>query len=532
MTTRPFNPREIETFTQDPHKPPKPETEPKFPRGHRQVSVTVRSTEDQTICNFDWAPNVDVYFYPANADNMVGAVVVLYAVIQGIPPFEVARATVQDATTTVHLADSRGCDSYEVHAMLANGTNTKTSVLVYERWTRALESGVSNFFSSGGGGGGTNVAAPGARTITFVPGGTADPTVNRVTTWQNAVDAAKAYDGIPVEIVFDDSNETPIQIPAGAWDFGSLVTFVGSCEASATRGGFFGLGFSDEYPAIEVAGTFVTSPVAFRNLLMIGNSVAPIMTSGPPSGPIELDRAILGVRDGTSYLYDASSPLLFFRISNESNLPASHPTGNTVSVRSSGDMRIVMQTTSSAYSGTFDGPYIELEPDGSSSIAAPAGNANLAIIPNGENALGYPGIHDVIGLTASNILQANQGSNAVGPSIDGYVQPMWISVGGVGPWSTAEGFVPYRRRGSTAQRPTHLTAHDPDGGHQYYDTNKLRWVFWESTANFWQDDVGPSAARPAGLFANNAGARYFDTTIGKPIWWSGSQWIKADGTAA
>ena len=28
------------------------------------------------------------------------------------------------------------------------------------------------------------------------------------------------------------------------------------------------------------------------------------------------------------------------------------------------------------------------------------------------------------------------------------------------------------------------------------------------------------------------GKQYFDTTIGKPIYWNGTIWVKADGTAA
>jgi hypothetical protein len=39
---------------------------------------------------------------------------------------------------------------------------------------------------------------------------------------------------------------------------------------------------------------------------------------------------------------------------------------------------------------------------------------------------------------------------------------------------------------------------------------------------------GPSINRPA-LGDTDAGATYFDTTLGKPIWWSGPQWVDATG---
>ena len=41
---------------------------------------------------------------------------------------------------------------------------------------------------------------------------------------------------------------------------------------------------------------------------------------------------------------------------------------------------------------------------------------------------------------------------------------------------------------------------------------------------------GTTANRPTANLA--AGDYYFDTTLGKPIWYSGSGWVLADGTAA
>lgn len=41
---------------------------------------------------------------------------------------------------------------------------------------------------------------------------------------------------------------------------------------------------------------------------------------------------------------------------------------------------------------------------------------------------------------------------------------------------------------------------------------------------------GITASRPTRNMY--VGKQYFDTTIGKPIWWNGSIWVKSDGTAA
>jgi hypothetical protein len=41
---------------------------------------------------------------------------------------------------------------------------------------------------------------------------------------------------------------------------------------------------------------------------------------------------------------------------------------------------------------------------------------------------------------------------------------------------------------------------------------------------------GPTVERPVkGLYI---GKRYFDTTLGQPIWWNGSAWVDATGALA
>jgi hypothetical protein len=42
--------------------------------------------------------------------------------------------------------------------------------------------------------------------------------------------------------------------------------------------------------------------------------------------------------------------------------------------------------------------------------------------------------------------------------------------------------------------------------------------------------AGAAGSRPAGLVAGDVGRTYFDTTLGLPIWWSGSAWVNASGS--
>lgn len=56
------------------------------------------------------------------------------------------------------------------------------------------------------------------------------------------------------------------------------------------------------------------------------------------------------------------------------------------------------------------------------------------------------------------------------------------------------------------------------------------WVDQITKATNLDYGSGTTADRPTGTLLT--GARYFDTTLGLPIWWNGTIWIKADGTAA
>ena len=43
---------------------------------------------------------------------------------------------------------------------------------------------------------------------------------------------------------------------------------------------------------------------------------------------------------------------------------------------------------------------------------------------------------------------------------------------------------------------------------------------------------GPSASRPQALGSADAGMQYFDTTIGKPVFWNGSNWVDSSGVVS
>lgn len=62
-------------------------------------------------------------------------------------------------------------------------------------------------------------------------------------------------------------------------------------------------------------------------------------------------------------------------------------------------------------------------------------------------------------------------------------------------------------------------------GRFYIDVNHIRNLYKSDIAGL-QGSIGPSSARPE---IKNWSAQYYDTTINKPIWWNGTNWIDAMG---
>jgi hypothetical protein len=67
--------------------------------------------------------------------------------------------------------------------------------------------------------------------------------------------------------------------------------------------------------------------------------------------------------------------------------------------------------------------------------------------------------------------------------------------------------------------------------------NALR-LYFNQIDNFTQSIAiplsGPTTNRPISTvqLPLSVGQQFFDTTLTKPIWWTGSKWVKADGTTA
>lgn len=87
--------------------------------------------------------------------------------------------------------------------------------------------------------------------------------------------------------------------------------------------------------------------------------------------------------------------------------------------------------------------------------------------------------------------------------------------------------------GSTDNRPI-LTEQDID--YSYFDTTLGKPIFWNGTswidADTYNSDalrIGSTTQRPTNV---SVGFRYFDTTLNKPIIWNGSRWIEADSATA
>lgn len=73
---------------------------------------------------------------------------------------------------------------------------------------------------------------------------------------------------------------------------------------------------------------------------------------------------------------------------------------------------------------------------------------------------------------------------------------------------------------TTSAEKTANANHRGDSDIHVTTTDKLHWNVLS----------GATASRPSS--GNWTGRQYFDTTLGKPIWWNGTKWILADGSDA
>lgn len=110
------------------------------------------------------------------------------------------------------------------------------------------------------------------------------------------------------------------------------------------------------------------------------------------------------------------------------------------------------------------------------------------------------------------------------------------------PISSNMGYVPkswngYERIFAAATRPTGLTSFN--GGVVIYDNVLKMPLYWNGTAWCAYNGINMSnvtaikgtteTRNSMTLNSSNAGFQYFDTTLNKPIWWTGSAWVDATG---
>jgi hypothetical protein len=76
-----------------------------------------------------------------------------------------------------------------------------------------------------------------------------------------------------------------------------------------------------------------------------------------------------------------------------------------------------------------------------------------------------------------------------------------------------------------------VPAHQWSGSRIRFQNPDNTWGAWTDLG---VDISGATNQRPTGLTNTSAdiGRRFFDTTLGKPVWWNGTAWANATGAAA
>ena len=107
-------------------------------------------------------------------------------------------------------------------------------------------------------------------------------------------------------------------------------------------------------------------------------------------------------------------------------------------------------------------------------------------------------------------------------------------------WKDQDGYTFALKIGNSTQRPSTLTSGDV--GFYFWDMTLKKPLFLKATGASepkmrWADGLGRridtevyGTTRPTGLGAANAGQMFFDTSLGKPIFWNGTGWVDATGT--
>lgn len=100
-------------------------------------------------------------------------------------------------------------------------------------------------------------------------------------------------------------------------------------------------------------------------------------------------------------------------------------------------------------------------------------------------------------------------------------------------WLDSLGFKMENKKGLNGESPTNLE--QSDAGYLFYNKSYKTWTYWDGTQ--WNRlgyenpigliNMGESSNRPTKNI--KIGFQYYDATLNKPIWWTGSKWVDATG---
>ena len=146
----------------------------------------------------------------------------------------------------------------------------------------------------------------------------------------------------------------------------------------------------------------------------------------------------------------------------------------------------------------------------------------------------YPKIVDSI----DNTIPRSKFTNGIMQFLSTINKPIFYGMDG---WfKDANGYSPGLSRGDSSQRPNLYSLKNNDYGYQYYD-DELKTLLFATIIGedrYWKmydgavagvKRFGPTSDRhkiPSDIYP---GFLYFDETINKPIWWTGSKWVDATG---
>lgn len=143
----------------------------------------------------------------------------------------------------------------------------------------------------------------------------------------------------------------------------------------------------------------------------------------------------------------------------------------------------------------------------SSSEATQYGGPDMEVVGNSFYAEGknfYWANFPIMGVFANNNVKTNVSTWAIWPPEKPLSRPLYI-INNV-----------FDNKGNTENRPI--------------VTSEMENIIHEDNVYVGRKHLGENTDRPNNMFVTEAGYFFFSKTLGKPIWWNGSQWVDATGT--